>query len=132
MSNQGVLEEERNHLEERIKSLEALVEEAAAVLPVLKQALATMNATTTVAASAVVREQSKTYRGVPTVEAAVDVLQKHGGSAKTREIYEALAAGGWKTKAKNPISTLFGILHQDEERPSRRLFRSSPGTWSLA
>lgn len=69
---------------------------------------------------------SQPYKGLTVRDAAWRCLDAEGAPMKTKDLAEALIAGGLQTTAKNFRTTVYSTLSRDDD------FSVDDGSWSLA
>jgi len=67
------------------------------------------------------------YAGMGIVEAAERVLRAAGAPLSTREVSDAMTAGGWTTRSQNKTATIYSTL----TNAKKTFVRNERGQWAL-
>ena len=70
------------------------------------------------------------YAGLAIIEAAAAFLADRGESAATQEITDKIMAGGVESRAANPKTTVYGVLHRDDKNEGV-IMKTGAGKWGL-
>jgi len=77
--------------------------------------------------SGAVSSSEQPYVGMGIVEAAERVLRAAGAPLTTREVCDAMSAGGWTTRSQNKTATVYSTL----TNAKRTFVRNERGQWAL-
>jgi HB1, ASXL, restriction endonuclease HTH domain len=108
-------------LQAAIEALQRARESKLAELRAIEQALESLGAPIQG------RTATKDFEDLGIIAATKRYLKEQGAPRTTREIADALAERGAKSRSKNPIATVYATLHN-----STAFMRTEDGAWMLA